>query len=193
MEGFAIRVLNLQFGAVECKVADEESGVRLSLDETAFRRFYDQTSTPLLRYLQAVTRKPDLAEDILQETYCRFLTARLPEMDERQARSYLFRIATNLMRDHWRGAKETTTESTERPVISLDFDARLNLRQAMDRLKPRERQLLWLAYVEGSNHNEIASSTGLRTGSIRMLLFRARRRLLGLLGAESSDRAEVTK
>ena len=189
-----IRVLNLQFGALGANTAEEESPLRLSLDEAAFRRFYDQTSAPLLRYLQAATRKPDLAEDILQEAYCRFLTARLPEMDERQARNYLFRIATNLMRDHWRVKRQTSSEeAAEKPVATLGFDARLHIRQAMERLKPRERQLLWLAYVEGSNHNEIANSTGLRPGSIRLLLYRARGRLLKLLGADSSRTLKVDK
>jgi len=193
MEGFPIRVLNLQFGAVESKVADKSSSVQLLLDESAFRSFYDQTSRPLLRYLRAITRKPDLAEDILQEAYCRFLTARPPEMDERQSRSYLFRIATNLIRDHWRGAKIWEETSDEPPAPLPDLDRSAHVRQAFGRLKPRERQLLWLAYVEGSNHNEIADTTGLRPGSIRMLLFRARRRLLNLLGAGSSDAPKVDK
>jgi RNA polymerase sigma-70 factor (ECF subfamily) len=68
------------------------------------------------------------------------------------------------------------------------------MRQAFERLKPRERQLLWLAYVEGSNHKEIANCTGLQAGSIRLLLFRARRRLAELIGASSrSGDAEGTK
>jgi RNA polymerase sigma factor (sigma-70 family) len=65
---------------------------------------------------------------------------------------------------------------------------------AFQRLKPRERQLLWLAYVEGSSHKEIADCTGLRAGSIRLLLFRARRKLAELIGASlHSGGAEVTK
>jgi len=67
------------------------------------------------------------------------------------------------------------------------------MRQAFQRLKPRERQLLWLAYVEGSSHKEIADCTGLRAGSIRLLLFRARRKLAELIGASShSGDAEGT-
>ena len=61
------------------------------------------------------------------------------------------------------------------------MESRADLRRAFDRLKPRERQLLWLAHVEGSDHREIARLTGLRTGSIRLLLFRARRRLAEVL------------
>ena len=51
----------------------------------------------------------------------------------------------------------------------------------MTRLKPRERDLLWLAYAQGSSHDEIAAALGLKTSSIKMLLFRARQRLAALL------------
>lgn len=53
----------------------------------------------------------------------------------------------------------------------------------MSHLKPRERSLLWLAYVQGWSHEEIASALGLKAASMKTMLFRARQRLLGLLGA----------
>jgi len=58
---------------------------------------------------------------------------------------------------------------------------RLDLARSMARLKPRERDLLWLAYAQGSSHKEIAETLGLKAASIKLLLFRARRRLAGLL------------
>ena len=51
-------------------------------------------------------------------------------------------------------------------------------------LSPRDRQMLWLAYVEGSSHTEIAAALGLRTASIRSMLFRARQRLAAQLAAK---------
>jgi RNA polymerase sigma-70 factor (ECF subfamily) len=47
----------------------------------------------------------------------------------------------------------------------------------LDGLTPRQRALLWLAYVEGLQHREIADVLGLSRLSIRPLLFRARRRM----------------
>ena len=46
--------------------------------------------------------------------------------------------------------------------------------------------MLWLAYVEGSAHDEIAQSLGVRTGSMKVLLFRARRKLRELVSAEGT-------
>jgi RNA polymerase sigma-70 factor (ECF subfamily) len=42
--------------------------------------------------------------------------------------------------------------------------------------------MLWLAYAEGASHREIAEVLGLRPGSLKPMLFRARRRLAALLG-----------
>jgi RNA polymerase sigma-70 factor (ECF subfamily) len=192
LEELEIRVLNLQFAALASKAAMEEKATALSMDEPAFGSFYKQTSRALLRYLVAVTRQPDVAEDILQEAYCRLLTAGRPEMDEQQTRSYLFRIATNLVRDRWRRGKESPLPQNSEEISPMDpeFDDKLHVRQAFERLKPRERQLLWLAYVEGSSHKEIADCTGLRAGSIRLLLFRARRRLLDFLRTRLTIKVE---
>ena len=44
-----------------------------------------------------------------------------------------------------------------------------------------ERELVWLAYVEGSSHREIAEIMGLREVSIRPMLFRVRQKLAELL------------
>jgi len=168
----------------------------LAMEESAFRAFHEQTARPLLAYLVRACGDRHLAEDIWQEAYCRFLTADIQRMrmDDRQARSYLFQIATNLMRDKWRRPKEEPLEDdTPEPVAAgPHLDLKLEMRQAFQRLKPRERQLLWLAYVEGSNHKEIAHCTGLRAASIRLLLFRARRKLADLIRSDARH-PEITK
>jgi len=167
---------------------------RLRMDESAFSGFYGQTAKPLLGYLTRACGERDLAEDLWQESYCRFLTSDAPEMDDRQARSYLFQIATNLLRDRWRRPREEAPAEGVVEAASHEppLDRKLAMRQAFQRLKPRERQLLWLAYVEGSNHKEIAECTGLQAGSIR--LFRARRKLAELIGVSAPrGNPEVTK
>ena len=60
-------------------------------------------------------------------------------------------------------------------------DSLVVLGPAMARMRPRDRQLLWLAYAEGYSHHEIAQITGLGSASIRILLFRARRKMAQLI------------
>ena len=61
------------------------------------------------------------------------------------------------------------------------MDAYALLGPAMARMTPRDRQLLWLAHAENYSHDEIAEITGLASTSIRLLLFRARRKIKHLL------------
>ena len=181
--GIQPRVVNLEVAAAARDEVEQGAEGELRMDEAAFRALYEQTARPLFGYLLRVSGERDLAAELLQEVYCRLLTAKLPAMDEPGRRSYLFRIATNLLRDHWRRRREYPMPD-DLPEVACPAphpDLRLGMRQAFQRLKLRERQLLWLAYVEGSNHNEIAEATGLKAGSVRLLLYRARRKLAGLI------------
>ena len=65
------------------------------------------------------------------------------------------------------------------------LDSQIILDPAMARMRPRDRQLLWLAHAEGYSHREIAEITGLGATSIRLLLFRARRKVAKLLREQS--------
>jgi RNA polymerase sigma-70 factor (ECF subfamily) len=144
--------------------------------EEGFRRLYEATSRPLWGYLQHASGRPDVADDLLQETYCKFLLRKAPAMNEAESRSYLFRIATNLLHNRVRSRDDAALEEPAERSVQTDQDARLDVQAVMRRLKPRERELLWLAYVEGMSHVEIAAATGLGAMSIRILLYRARQK-----------------
>jgi RNA polymerase sigma-70 factor (ECF subfamily) len=162
--------------------------VPLEMDEEAFRGFYERTAPRLRAYLLRVSAEAAVADDLLQESYYRFLRARGQYEGEAHRRNALFRIATNLLHDRRRQARHSPvfTPVDRDPVdpstsIAESTARTTDLRRAMAHLKPRERELLWLAYAQGSSHREIAECLGLRTGSVKLLLFRARRRLATLL------------
>ena len=159
------------------------------MDEKTFRAFYAQTASRLWAYLSRVSGDPTLADDLLQETYYRFLRAERPEMNEAHRNNYLFRIATNLLYDHFRRPKRQHVHLAEMPTderMAEKVHARADLGRLLGQLKPRERQLLWLAFVEGLSHEEIAELMGLEAQSIRLLLFRARRKLADRLRNKGS-------
>jgi RNA polymerase sigma-70 factor, ECF subfamily len=159
----------------------------LSMGEAEFRVFYERTAPQLRGYLRRVTGDLSTADDLLQESYLRLLRAPSAPTEEAHRKHYLFRIATNLLRDHFRAAKrqpaalpETTTAAeAAHPVRDLALQS--DLHQLLAELKPRERELLWLAYVEGYRHDEIAKLLSCRAASIRPMLFRARGKLAELL------------
>jgi RNA polymerase sigma-70 factor, ECF subfamily len=180
------------------EAAAGELDVPFEMDEDAFRAFYDRTARPLWAYLARMTGDRQAADDLLQETYYRFLRAKVALDDEAHRRHYLFRIATNLARDGYRRrvitpelvAGSIETDATD-SASARGADTRLDLTRAFGRLKRRERELLWLAYAQGSSHQEIGAALGLKTASIKPLLFRARHKLATLLGgaAKAGDRA----
>jgi RNA polymerase sigma-70 factor (ECF subfamily) len=118
---------------------------------------------------------------------------------EAHRRNALFRIATNLIYDSRRRARvapfldASPREIADRHDEAAATERAADLRRAMARLKPRERALLWLAYAQGSSHKEIAESLGLRAGSVKLLLFRARRRLAALLTGTQAAAQERTQ
>jgi RNA polymerase sigma-70 factor (ECF subfamily) len=122
----------------------------------------------------------------MQESFIRFLSSNAPTDGEVSSRRYLFRIGSNLLRDHWRRVRTVSIddlppERSAAPDISAQCDSRLTLSPALAKLRPRDRQLLWLAHAENYSHKEIAEITGLASTSIRMILFRARREMSRLL------------
>ncbi len=172
----------------QLRAQTRESDVVLEMDEEAFRAFYDRTARMLLGYLSRVTGDRQLADDLLQETYYRFLRARGKYESEAHRRNSLFRIASNLVRDNYRRARVKPIEvvaANESAIAdgsnAANRERSADLQRAMAKLRPRDRELLWLAYAQGSSHREIADSLGVKTGSIKLMLFRARRRLADLL------------
>jgi RNA polymerase sigma-70 factor, ECF subfamily len=167
------------------------------MDEETFRRFYDRTARGLWVYLARVTGDRQLADDLLQETFFRFLCAGTRYDTEAHRRNSLYRIATNLAHDNRRRslARLTATvtgsriESTPARPASSTPEQITDLTRAMERLNPRERSMLWLAYAEGASHEEIAAVLNLRPTSMKALLFRARGKLASLLGRTQEEKS----
>jgi len=168
----------------------------LRVGRRAFRAFYERTAPQIRTYLRRTTSDPDAAEDLLQETYVRYLSADVPSMGEAEATQYLYRVATNLAIDRWRRADVERRASRTRLIETAQEPPQVDLRRdisaALDRLTPRHRAIVWLAYVEGYSHREIAEIVDVKPASVRVLLFRARNRLAGILeeaGFESGARS----
>lgn len=157
------------------------------MDEAAFRAFHERTARPLWAYVVRSTGDPALAEDLVQEAFYRFLRSGFTGTGPEHRKNYLYRIATNLMRDRLRSRRplsrddELTERSAVTPSEGAGTELRTDLARLLRNLEPRERSLLWLAHAEGLPHREVAEILGVRTGSVRVMLFRARKKLAGLL------------
>ena len=189
-------IRNLTLSDIERLEAVRAQDVAFEMDEEAFRSFYDRTARPLWAYLSRLASDPAQADDLLQETYFRFLRAKSTYESDAHRRHSLFRIATNLARDaHRRRKADPLRHANEDglglagslPAPDAAIDAMASSAQvqgALQQLAPRERAMLWLAYAHGSSHKEIAEAVGVKTPSVKQLLFRARKKMALLLGEQ---------
>jgi RNA polymerase sigma-70 factor (ECF subfamily) len=166
------------------------------MGDDEFRAFYERTARPLWAYLSRISGgDPHKADDFLQEAYYRFYRASKRYESEAHRRSSLFQIATNLVRDAARRGKlyeevpladdgsppAGAVPKSASPSPETEAAMRTDVARAIQQLEPMQRELLWLAYAQGSSHEEIAEILGLRAISVRTLLLRARRKLAGIL------------
>ncbi len=169
---------------------DDERDPSLALDRPAFEAFYNRTERPLRAYLHRLTGNSSLADDLAHEAFLRLLRGNPPTVEAAGLRSYLFRVATNLYRDHYRriGRRETELMEAADPIATeSDAAVRTDMSRALGQIRPRQRALLWLTYVEGLTHREVAAVLGLRPISVGPLLWRARRSLANVLRARRME------
>ena len=158
------------------------------MDEARFEVFYRRTAGSLWSYLFRLTGDEATADDLLQKAFFRFLRANPVLATEEHQRRWIFRTATNLAFDHFREAKRERSRIDPGAVVeaaSSSMEPRQVLRHDMMKtfaeLKPRDRALLWLAHVEEAGHDDIGEALGVKTKSVKVLLFRARKKLGELL------------
>lgn len=157
---------------------------------------FDQHHGSLVRYLVRLTGDPELAADAAQEAFVRLLEQRPPP---KEPRAWLFRVATNRVRDRARAAKRHRVlgrapraqgahgDAPGPPDRVIDRDAaRVMVREALEALSPKERQAL-LMREEGFAHREIAEALDTTTGSIGTLLRRAIRKAARRLGVPEEN------
>jgi RNA polymerase sigma factor (sigma-70 family) len=140
----------------------------------------------LHRYLTRFTGDGDLAADLAQETFIRWVER---EPDGSNPKSWLYTVATNLARDHvrvhsrrlalLRDAPDSITTG-DRPLSAHEAmeaaERQRFVREALGALPERERSML-LMQQEGFSHQEIAEATGTTTKSVGTYLSRAARKL----------------
>jgi RNA polymerase sigma-70 factor, ECF subfamily len=149
------------------------------MTDAEFTDFYEATARKLTTFLARSLPDAALAQDLAQEAYIRFLNSRGAGLRGEDAVKYLYRTAGNLVHDHWRrgGVKMEDIAAAETAIpapIAEDAD----VETALNALPPAQRSLLWLAYVEGYEHKEIAEMLQLKPASVKVLLFRARDRFI---------------
>ncbi len=149
-----------------------------------FDRFFDDVYPGLVRYCHRMTADRDLAEDTAQEAFVRFLDRR-PRGDAAGLRSWLYTVATHLLRDRARvednraRLRQVHPPKPDAPVLPDEAVERTErvrqVREVLSALDERDRTMLLLR-EEGFSYQEVAAAVGVQPSSVGTLLARARKR-----------------
>jgi len=152
-----------------------------------WENFYRRYSRSFWFYIYKTCGDEQMADDIFQESFVKFLKAKPTILNDRHMKAYLYKIAFRLFIDQKRRIKverkafEEEKQEFEKRLHSNGQESDILQAQEMEKtfkhLKPKYRTLLWLAYVEGYSYREIAELTGTKENSLKVQLFRAREEL----------------
>ncbi len=166
-------------------------------DTRALAEIYDLYAESIYRYLYRLVGDANLAEDLTSEAFLRLLqvlgTARAPK---EQLQGWLYRVAHNLAIDSFREQAKATHLSLDEELVggvdsALDKlerrQTRQRLRKAIHRLTPSQQQVLILRFGEGYKLGEIGRLLGKSEGSIKLVQYRAIKRLQKILEQDERE------
>ena len=168
-------------------------------DAKALAEIYDRYAESIYRYVFRFVGDAALAEDLTSEAFLKLLqvlgTRRAPR---KQLQGWLYRVARNLAVDWFRKQakgirlplNEELTPDGDSPVARLEQQQlQEDLREAISQLTPEQQQVIVLRFGEGRKIREVSRLMGKSEGSVKVMQYRAMKRLRGLL----EHRGETTK
>jgi len=156
-------------------------------DVAAFEAIYRAHAAAVHALVQRMVADEQVARELTQDTFVRAWARLTSFKGQSPLRTWLHRVAVNIVLEHLRGAKRDALRMIDaddslagRSDIAA-LDARMDVNAALARLPAGSRTVFVLHDVEGYSHEEIAEMTGIAQGTARAQLFRARQRLMTLL------------
>src|SRR5216684_2473455 len=153
-------------------------------DREAAEDLFNACYPRLAGWVRRLVDDDDTAHEIASEAFTRLL-ARWSGLDSPQ--SYLYMIATNLVRDHWRKVgrerRALRAMSASIPAESVYHPAQdVDVRALIQGLPDRLRQPFLLHYYGGFPVRDVAEMLGRPEGTVKADLHHARARLRAVLG-----------
>lgn len=145
----------------------------------AFRELFNRYKNPIYGFIRRRVDDPARAEEITQDVFMALVRSRNGYEVRSSFRTYLYRIAMNRVVSEFRRAKEET--GSEGIVAGSDPTIVHQVRDALGKIEPEQRQVVMLREYEGLSYQEIATVLKIPVGTVRSRLFRAKLALRELL------------
>ncbi len=159
-------------------------------DEFAFVSLYNRYKGPVYAFCVKMLSDREVAADVMQDTFLRLYENRDRLLKSSSFKSWLFTVARNqclntMRRDkrmvgYGDGIEDVPGDST--PVSRLEKSERIAMvSECLMRLKPDYREVLILREYQNLSYDEIAAVTRSTVSAVKSRLFKARRKLAGML------------
>ena len=161
-------------------------------DQEAFAKIYDVFIDPIYRYIYYRVNSAD-AEDLIETVFLKaWENINQYKHDKKSFGAWLFRIAHNLVVDHYRSAKDKVYDQLDprtpdvnrqhNPIKSTQntLDNQM-LKEAIKSMKKEYRDIIIHKFVNELSNKEIAEILNKSEGSLRILQFRALKALKNIL------------
>ena len=175
-------------------------GRTLKGDKKAFEMIVQKYQQPVLNFIGRMVRERELALDFSQEVFLKVYASLGSYRPQYKFSTWLFKIASNTVIDHWRKKKVPTFSldqqpddaedhspvqvPAESPTIVRQFELR-ELRKkidlAIDQLPPSLRELFVWRHINGLSYEEMAEIKDLPLGTVKNRIFQAKEMLKRLL------------
>ncbi|MFK7930754.1 MAG: RNA polymerase sigma factor [Myxococcota bacterium] len=162
-------------------------------DRTAFEEIFRRYAPRLLRFFRRSTLNDALAQDLTQVTFLHLHRARRDFRAGATLRPWLFAIAMNARREHFRKSRRrvpTTTDPAQEPSQPPDASTATErlVRRALAELPEAQREVVLLHYYEGLSMAEVAAAVGASRSAVKVRAHRAYQVLRHILdGTESVE------
>jgi RNA polymerase sigma-70 factor (ECF subfamily) len=172
-------------------------------DPEAYSKVYDLYADRIYRFVFFKVSSREEAQDLTSEVFLKTWQYITSGKDILNLNAYLYRVARNLVIDHYRKAsqKEVSFDALAGGLDSLDQEESLKVEQAkaledklqMEKiedklmgLKDEYREVIILRYVDDLSISEIAAIVEKKKGAVRVILFRALNALRELMGEKNA-------
>jgi RNA polymerase sigma-70 factor (ECF subfamily) len=154
-------------------------------EEAAFAALFSRYRLSLYGYIRRMVHRSEVADELFQDSFLnvhRFRSSWKP--GQSSFRAWLYRIATNLIRDKGRAQQRRPELLVDDPAASIphaDPISKMALERALSQLPENLRDAFLLGALEGLDHHELALALSIEPDNARARLSRARTRLRELL------------
>ena len=155
-------------------------------DTQALGELYSRNKVQIFANIRRLVKSEDIAEELLQDVFVKVWDKRDLLDPEKSFRSYLFRIAENLVYDFFRKAARDKKLEAHIMSVATELYSHIEetlytkestsiLNRAVEQLPPQRRRVFTLCKIEGRSYEEVSQLLGISTSTINDHIVKATR------------------